>query len=176
MSGDSSMARDVESEHLEHQSSAHLTLEVGRRLRSVRKQHGLSLQQVEKRSGGRWSASTIGSYERGFRVLNLPRLHELAVFYNVPMAVLLGKGEDGPDAVGGRRVSIDLVALDARSDVPEIAGYLRHIAQRRGDWNGVVLSIRDSDMWALAALLGTDEDSLVRSLSDSGVLVRDRDA
>ncbi|MGC1512334.1 MAG: helix-turn-helix domain-containing protein [Acidimicrobiales bacterium] len=147
------------------------TLEVGRRLRSVRHQHGLSLQQVEKMSEGRWSASTIGAYERGFRVLNLPRLHELALFYNVPMTALLGKGDTRVEAVTARRVVIDLVALDATDRSPAIVGYLRHIAQSRGDWNGAVLSIRDSDMWALAALMGTDEGSLVHELADQGVLV-----
>ncbi len=147
------------------------TLEVGRRLRSVRRQHGLSLQQVGKLSGGRWSASTIGAYERGFRVLNLPGLHELAAFYNVPITVLLGKGESPAQTVKTHRVVIDLVALEGAKEAPAIAGYLRHIAHSRGDWNGAVLSIRDSDMWALAALLATDQAALVNDLTVQGVLV-----
>ena len=65
--------------------------EVGQRLRAVRRQRRLSLDDVERQSGGRWSASAIGAYERGFRNLSLPRLRELAEFYSVPMATLLGE-------------------------------------------------------------------------------------
>src|SRR3954466_502318 len=65
--------------------------EVGVRLRAVRRQRRLSLDDVERASGGRWSASAIGAYERGFRNLSLPRLRELAEFYDVPMSMLLGE-------------------------------------------------------------------------------------
>lgn len=170
--GISSTRGAIEEDDLDDESATLFTLEVGRRLRSVRKQHGLSLQQVEKKSNGRWSASAIGAYERGFRILSLPRLHELARFYNVPMAVLLGRDDsDVPDGgVAMRRVVIDLVALDSNNNAPGIAGYLRHIAHKRGDWNGAVLSIRDSDMWAIAALMDTDEEVLLSQLNAAGVL------
>ena len=65
--------------------------EVGRRLRAIRHQQGLSLEDVEERSGGRWSASAVGAYERGYRVLSLARLRELAEFYGVPMSVVVGE-------------------------------------------------------------------------------------
>ena len=68
-----------------------VTLEVGRRLRSLRKARHMSLDDVERQSSGRWSASAIGAYERGFRTLSLPRLHELAEFYDVPVSVLLAR-------------------------------------------------------------------------------------
>lgn len=151
--------------------SVQFTLEVGRRLRSIRHQHGLSLQQVENMSQGRWSAATIGAYERGFRTLNLPRLHELAVFYKVPMTVLLGQGPTSTEPVPPRRHVIDLAMLEASEVAPVMIGYLHRITRSRGDWNGAVLSIRDSDMWALAALMGTDEGSLIHVLTAQGVLV-----
>ena len=75
--------------------------EVGQRLRSVRRIRGLSLDDVERESGGRWSASAVGAYERGFRNLSLPRLRDLAMFYDVPMGVLLGEDEGG-DGAGPR--------------------------------------------------------------------------
>src|SRR6188472_2999433 len=85
--------------------------EVGKRLRSVRRIQGLSLDDVERESGGKWSASAVGAYERGFRNLSLPRLRDLAAFYDVPMGVLLGE-EDGNERGGmGGRLVIDLVAL-----------------------------------------------------------------
>src|SRR5215204_4572478 len=88
--------------------------EVGVRLRAVRRQRHLSLDDVERTSGGRWSASAVGAYERGFRNLSLPRLQELAVFYDVPMSMLLGEIDlrDAPDdRPGGGKVILDLVAL-----------------------------------------------------------------
>ena len=58
------------------------SVEVGQRLRAVRRLRKLSLDDVERESGGQWSASAIGAYERGFRNLSLPRLRELAEFYH----------------------------------------------------------------------------------------------
>ena len=75
-------------------SPSAFSVEVGQRLRAVRRARELSLDDVERTSGGRWSASAVGAYERGFRNLSLPRLRELADFYSVPMGVLLGE-EDG---------------------------------------------------------------------------------
>ena len=74
-------------------SESSFSSEVGQRLRSVRRIRGLSLDDVERESGGRWSASAVGAYERGFRNLSLPRLRDLAQFYDVPMGVLLGEEE-----------------------------------------------------------------------------------
>jgi len=42
---------------------------LGARLRDVRQREGLSLQRVEQRSGGRWKAVVVGSYERGDRAV-----------------------------------------------------------------------------------------------------------
>ena len=56
------------------ESPSAFSVEVGRRLRAVRRAGRFSLDEVERASGGRWSASAIGAYERGFRNLSLPRL------------------------------------------------------------------------------------------------------
>ena len=62
---------------------------VGRRLRSIRKQKGLSLQDVEAESAQEFKASVLGAYERGERSLSLPRMQRLAAFYGVPVDQLL---------------------------------------------------------------------------------------
>jgi len=59
---------------------------LGARLRDVRQREGLSLQRVEQRSGGRWKAVVVGSYERGDRAVTVQKLAELARFYGVPMS------------------------------------------------------------------------------------------
>ena len=65
------------------------SLETGRRLRSVRLQQGLSLTAVQEKSGGRWKAVVIGSYERADRGVTVESLSELAHFYHVPIIELL---------------------------------------------------------------------------------------
>jgi transcriptional regulator with XRE-family HTH domain len=145
--------------------------EVGQRLRSVRRIRGLSLDDVERESGGRWSASAVGAYERGFRNLSLPRLRDLAAFYDVPMGVLLG--EEDP-AGGGRaqgRLVLDLVALQAVPEAESVLRYLRSIILERGDYNGRVLSIRRDDLRAICSLLRTDEPTTLERLAGWGALV-----
>ncbi|HEY1093205.1 MAG TPA: helix-turn-helix transcriptional regulator, partial [Glycomyces sp.] len=59
---------------------------LGNRLRDIRMQQGLSLQGVEDKSGGKWKAVVIGSYERGDRSITVSRLAELADFYRIPVS------------------------------------------------------------------------------------------
>ena len=44
---------------------------LGARLRAVRRQHGMTLQQVHQRSGNRWSPLVLGSYERADRAMSV---------------------------------------------------------------------------------------------------------
>ena len=68
---------------------------VGQRLRAIRRQKRLSLQEVETSSAEEFKASVLGAYERGERSISVPRLQRLARFYNVPVDQLLPP--DGPD-------------------------------------------------------------------------------
>src|ERR687894_1287254 len=111
-----------------------VTLEVGRRLRALRKAKGMSLDDVERSSEGRWSASAIGAYERWFRTLSLPRLHELAAFYDVPVSVLLGQQEAAPEKP--RKLVLDLEALGNVPDAAAIQRFARSIVLQRGEFNG----------------------------------------
>jgi transcriptional regulator with XRE-family HTH domain len=146
------------------------SIEVGQRLRSVRRIRGLSLDDVERESGGRWSASAVGAYERGFRNLSLPRLRDLAQFYDVPMGVLLGE----EDLAGGNRAQgrlvLDLVALGTVPEAESVLRYLRSIILERGDYNGRVLSIRRDDLRAICSLLRTDEATTLEKLAAWGAL------
>lgn len=146
--------------------------EVGHRLRAVRRQRRLSLDDVERQSGGRWSASAIGAYERGFRNLSLPRLRELAEFFAVPMATLLGEIDLRDDAArGASKVVLDLGRLEQLEEAAPLVRYARSIVLERGDWNGRVLSIRRDDVRALGSMLHLDETSLLDQLERWGVLV-----
>jgi transcriptional regulator with XRE-family HTH domain len=151
----------------EHESPSSFTHQVGKRLRAVRHQQHLSLEEVEQRSGGRWSASAIGAYERGYRNLTLGRLRELADFYGVPMGVLLGEIDlrgEGSDTLP-TRVVLDLAALERQADAGPVARYARAIALERGDFNGRVLSIRRDDIRILSALLDLNEQEFLQKLT-----------
>src|SRR6478609_1768423 len=54
---------------------------VGERLRAIRRQKRLSLQEAEELSGQEFKASVLGAYERGERAISVPRLHRLATVY-----------------------------------------------------------------------------------------------
>ncbi|MGQ0617765.1 MAG: transcriptional regulator [Acidimicrobiia bacterium] len=144
---------------------------VGRRLRAVRRALGLSLDEVERRSDGRWSASAVGAYERGFRNLSLPRLRELAGFYDVSMAALLGEDTTTAAAQRPSRVVLDLVALRREEASEPIARYLRSILLERGDFNGQMMSIRRNDINVLCALQQCSEPELFALLRSWNVLI-----
>jgi len=148
--------------------------EVGVRLRAVRRQRRLSLDDVERSSGGKWSASAIGAYERGFRNLSLPRLRELAEFYDVPMSMLLGEvdtRDSSDERSGAGKVVLDLVALEHIDEAAPILRYARSIVLDRGDWNGRVLSVRRDDVRALCSMLHMSESDLAAKLTGWGALM-----
>src|SRR5215218_7351237 len=161
-------------------------VKVGSRLRAIRKQKKLSLQEVEATSHQEFKASVLGAYERGERAISVPRLQRLARFYNVPVDQLLPRdlgsdlepytGEDEIDidleveeAVANRQPSkmiIDLVALEG-IDAPEkdlLRRYLGMIQVQRQDFNGRVLTIRAEDVKVLALMLEATPVSLQRRL------------
>jgi transcriptional regulator with XRE-family HTH domain len=161
---------DDHDDHDDHDDPpTNVTLEVGRRLRALRKAKGMSLDDVERASSGRWRASAIGAYERGFRTLSLPRLHELAAFYDVPVSVLLGQ-QDQP-AERPRKLVLDLEALSSVPEAAAIQRFARSIVLERGDFNGRVLSIRRDDLRAICALLQVDTPQAIAQLEAWGALV-----
>lgn len=146
--------------------------DVGRRLRAVRMQQGLSIEDVEKRSGGQWSASSISAYERGSRTLSIERLRALADFYGVPVSVLLGTTPKRRAAVAGSRVVLDLEVLAAAGDeMAPVTRLARSIQVKRNDFNGKMLSLRNADVANLAMLYGCTEQDLINKLAAAGVLV-----
>ena len=93
----------------------------------------LSLDDVERQSGAGWCASAIGAYERGFRNLSLPRLRELAEFYDVPCRSCSASAPPG------------LVSTSRRSRVPErsVSGVRSIIVERPTTTAGAAHHPRD---------------------------------
>ena len=144
---------------------------VGARLRAIRGQQRLSLQEVEARSNEEFKASVLGAYERGERAISVARLQRLAQFYGVPVDKLL-PGDDGPafgprpgDGVpdhgarqAGNFAKPVRLALGALAGLEGQQGelltrFVRLIQVQRGDFNGQVLTIRRDDLLALACIL-----------------------
>jgi transcriptional regulator with XRE-family HTH domain len=152
--------------------------EVGVRLRDVRRQHGLSLQQVSARSGGVFGTSILGAYERGERALSVGRLSALAELYGIPTWFLLPQPADGggpPPAMPPPppQVTIDLARL-AREAAPEgwtlIRRYVASIQRQRGDLNGRVLSLRLEDLRIMASFYAMGVADLLDRLREDGIL------
>jgi transcriptional regulator with XRE-family HTH domain len=158
---------------------------VGQRLRAIRRQKRLSLQEVEAASTQEFKASVLGAYERGERVISVPRLQRLADFYRVPVDQLLprdGEAPVEPPAPGVEPTDVRLVApawpakvtfdlarfqaVDGDPELEMVYKYLSSIQVRRQDFNGRVLTIRADDIRAIAGLFGTDADALLRRLDD----------
>jgi transcriptional regulator with XRE-family HTH domain len=126
----------------------------------------MSLDEVERRSGGRWSASAIGAYERGFRNLSLPRLRELAEFFEVPMSALLGEGSKADTSVRTGRLVVDLDALSKVEAAEPAFRYLQSILMERRDFEGAAMAVRGDDVRALAAIMQVHEDELYDRLNE----------
>ena len=159
-------------------------VKVGSRLRAIRKQKRLSLQEVEASSGQEFKASVLGAYERGERAISVPRLQRLARFYNVPVDQLLPRDDAdlGPDSVidlergavlaarsnDDGPVTLDLVRLESLG-TPEaqvLGRYLGMIQVQRGDFNGRMLTVRRDDLRAIACLLDASPDQARQRLDE----------
>lgn len=162
---------EVDDESVGNGDDRSFSLAVGQRLRAIRQAQGLSLAEVEVRSDGRWSASAVGAYERGFRTLSLPRLKALADFYRVPVAVLLGEPTPLAEVSASRKIVLDLEALGRIDPSAPIRRFVQSIIEARGDFNGRILSLRHDDLKALCTLVGGDIATGIAQLRSWGVMV-----
>ena len=87
---------------------------VGERLRAIRRQKRMSLQEVEATSTQEFKASVLGAYERGERAISVPRLQRLSRFYNVPVDQLLPTDAGPSFGVSSTDQTIDLTNNDSK--------------------------------------------------------------
>lgn len=147
---------------------------LGERLRNIRTQKRMSLRDVEQASAGMWKAAVVGAYERGDRNVTVPRLYELAAFYNVPISEILPDAAPvGPGTVDIRRkVTLDLKELQRMPDQQgdPLLRFAHAIQSLRGDFNGRVLTVREDDLMPLALAYQTTLEDLGIRLRDWGLL------
>ena len=129
-----------------------------RRLRAVREAQGLTLSQVAALSSGAISAIALGSYERGDRSISASKVLEIAKIYKIPVSELF---EQPQKMVGNKRVVIDYRKLSNDDDpiAQPLLIVINKIASIRRDWNGELISLRESDIVSLQifTLLTGDE-------------------
>ena len=124
---------------------------LGSKLRGIRQQQGLSLHGVEQKSGGRWKAVVVGSYERGDRAVTVQKLAELADFYGVPVAELLPEGRVPSGSEPAAKIVI-LTMSEEESDLFEAV---------RAGANGYVLKNVQGDQVAEGVRAVYSGDSLI---------------
>jgi transcriptional regulator with XRE-family HTH domain len=148
---------------------------IGVRLRAIRKQKGLSLQEVEARSGKEFKASVLGAYERGERAISVPRLMRLAHLYGIPSDQLLPRQPDVEidltehSEIAG--ITLDLVRLaeNRDPDIEYLNRYARAIQVQRQDFNGRMLTVRRDDVRVLASVLGLTAEEFASRLAELGL-------
>ena len=150
-------------------------------LREIRRVNSLSLSDVEELSNGALKAVVLGSYERGTRSLSVRRAIQIAHLYEVPLEVLL-TGQSATRSYQVERTMIDLRRVrslngdmypsDELSKFESLRNYLKGITLMRNDWNGEVISLRGSDIPALALLAGGKYEDYLSWLSSADLIVK----
>lgn len=148
---------------------------VGAKLRRLRQDRSMSLQEVCDRSGGSFVVSTLSAYERGKRSISLERLLELADIYGLSPTTLLeleDEEEFQGSLGGGRPLRIRLQHLDRLSETERVPleNYLQFLKNLRNDPARELLTIRKDDLNYLSSLYGVRPQMLTERLKAEGIL------
>ena len=150
---------------------------VGEKLRRIRQERGMSLQEVCARSEGSFVVSTLSAYERGKRSLSLERLYELASIYGDSPSSILDIEDDSHSsrsvATSNPPLRIRLQGLQtlAAEERRPLETYLSFLRELRNDPAREVLTIRKEDLAYLSALYGVRPQALKDYLEKEGVLL-----
>jgi len=163
-----------ENESLDELSYARL---VGERLRQIRQQKKLSLSEVESATNQEFKASVMGAYERGERMISVPRLERLAHFYGVTVDQLLPRdkqreGDTQTHSAAPTKLRIDVAKLSLRDakEFKMLERLLRMIQVQRQDFNGKVITVRAHDTRAIAVILDVAVDDVGAKLAELDLL------
>ena len=163
-----------ENDSLDELSYARL---VGVRLRQIRQQKKLSLSEVESATNQEFKASVMGAYERGERMISVPRLERLANFYGVTVDQLLPRdkqreGDTQSQSAAPTKLRIDVAKLSLRDgkEFKMLERLLRMIQVQRQDFNGKVITVRAHDTRAIAVMLDVAVDDVGAKLAELDLL------
>ena len=163
-----------ENDSLDELSYARL---VGERLRQIRQQKKLSLSEVESATNQEFKASVMGAYERGERMISVPRLERLANFYGVTVDQLIPRdkqreGDTQSQSAAPTKLRIDVAKLSLRDgkEFKMLERLLRMIQVQRQDFNGKVITVRAHDTRAIAVMLDVAVDDVGAKLAELDLL------
>jgi len=151
-------------------------IEIGRRMRAARKKRGWTI--AEMAAIGKIKAVVIGSYERGSRNMPISRLGEVARILGVDVAYLLGQAQTLRRQDSALVLTLDLRAISRPSFTNAsrhalLVSYCAGIVKKRSDWNGEVLSIRESDLLNLSFAMGIEQADLLQWLTGENYLLKE---
>ena len=153
---------------------------VTNKLREIRRAKSLSLKDVELLSNSSIKAVVLGSYERGARSLSVKRAISLAELYQIPVSELFGASPEASPRTSPKLL-LDLKLVRSRSKNSEhhyvdkyrdLMRLLEKITYSRQDWNGEVISIRESDISTMSLLLKMSENEVLFWITEESVLLQ----
>jgi len=147
-------------------------IEIGQRMRTARKKRGWTIAEMAEI--GKIKAVVIGSYERGSRNMPISRIGEIARILGVDVEYLLGQSPS-------RQATALVLTLDLRAisrpsftnpaRLALLVTYCGGIVKKRSDWNGEILSIRESDLLNLSFAMGIEQADLLQWLIAENYLI-----
>jgi len=147
-------------------------LEIGSRIRAARKRRGWTI--AEMAAIGEIKAVVIGSYERGSRNMPISRLGEIAAILDVDVMFLLGQTPSPTNTELSPIIDLRAISRTTFEHADWLAllvTFCAGITKNRGDWNGEVLSIRNTDLLNLSFAIGTSQSEFSKWLRNQGYLV-----
>ena len=147
--------------------------DIGRHMRAARRKRGWTIAEMAEVGGIK--AVVIGSYERGSRNMPISRLGEIARILGVDVMYLLGQQPNQRKLP--QDLTLDLRAIrrpnfanPARLEL--LVNYCAGIVKKRNDWNGEVLSIRESDLTNLSFAMAIEQVELLHWLNVENYLIK----
>ena len=147
--------------------------DIGRHMRAARRKRGWTIAEMAEVGGIK--AVVIGSYERGSRNMPISRLGEIARILGVDVLYLLGQQPNQRKLP--QDLTLDLRAIrrpnfanPARLEL--LVNYCAGIVKKRNDWNGEVLSIRESDLTNLSFAMAIEQVELLHWLNVENYLIK----
>lgn len=147
-------------------------IEIGRRMRAARRKRGWTIAEMAE--VGKIKAVVIGSYERGSRNMPISRLGEIARILGVDVTYLLGQPISEQGSV--QNLTLDLRAISRPNftnpaRLALVVTYCAGVVKSRSDWNGEVLSIRESDLTNLSFAIGIERTELLHWFNVENYLI-----
>lgn len=145
-------------------------LRLGERLREVRRRYGWTRADVQNLSQGRWTATALGTYERGERMMSAVGLVALADFYRASAADLIDAAPidiaaPPPDEL----VVIDIKRLYQSGKWELLETFVSAVQQARSGPQRRLVALRTRELPRLAAVHNLPVDRFLAMLGEEGI-------